>query len=177
MIYNRIRRGLFAAAGLLLLAACGEGKGPDGPGSVQLPSTPSGPGEGTPGGNDREPTGGAGNEYNENESDEERAEREVVFDASTEQLMYRGLYYAVTGDNTVSAVDYYDLELAEAVFPDEISYDGKSYRVTEIGEEAFSYCYELARVSIGKNVERIGDRSRRPLSAPPSQAESSYAVL
>ena len=37
--------------------------------------------------------------------------------------------------------------------------DGKSYRVTAVGDNAFRYCSNLSKVTLGPNVERLGKRA------------------
>ena len=137
MIYNKLmRKGVFAAAAaaMLLLAACGERQ------NEQEPASPTGsadPGSARPTELAPEPSeappGGGTDDVGEDESDEDRAEREVVLDSVTEQLMYRGIYYEITGDDTASAVDYYDLELAEIDFPDELAYGGNLRPEEDVG--------------------------------------------
>lgn len=89
-------------------------------------------------------------------SDEERAMTLPVKEEETGYLMYRGIYYEITEKENLSAVDYYDLELSELTIPDTLTYGKKTYKVTQIGEDAFSYCYDLTRVVLGNNVEIIG---------------------
>ena len=45
----------------------------------------------------------------------------------------------------------------EIVFLESVEYEGTTYRVTSIGNSAFSGCYDLTSVSIGNNVTSIGD--------------------
>lgn len=44
----------------------------------------------------------------------------------------------------------------DVVIPDEITYEGRSYQVTSIGERAFEDCVNLATLVVGKNVTSIG---------------------
>ena len=48
---------------------------------------------------------------------------------------------------------------AKAVIPAAVEAYGRTFKVTEIGEEAFKGMKKLATVSIGKNVKEIGDRA------------------
>ncbi len=89
------------------------------------------------------------------EEDEERAKTEVVKDRHSGHLMYQGIYYDIIDDDSVRIPDYYDLEMTELVIPDTITYGGKTYRVTQIGEDVFSYYYDLEKIVLGNNVEVI----------------------
>lgn len=99
----------------------------------------------------------SGGDGTEEETDEERAEYTVVYDEAAGYLMYQGIYYEVTGEDTVQIPDYYDIEMTELVIPDTITYEGNTYRVTRIAEDAFSYYYDLARIVLGNNVEVLED--------------------
>mgnify|MGYP002508680339 CR=1 FL=1 len=83
--------------------------------------------------------------------------------------MYRGIYYEITGDDTASAVDYYDLELAEIDFPDELAYGGKSYRVTALRRPGAARIRRTGRtgrlllilpLAAGGKQKHCGSRSR-----------------
>ncbi|MDE7325212.1 MAG: leucine-rich repeat protein [Lachnospiraceae bacterium] len=89
------------------------------------------------------------------EDDEERAKTEVIKDAHSGHLMYKGIYYDIISEDSVRIPDYYDLEMTELVIPDAISFEGKTYRVTQIGEDVFSYYYDLEKIVLGNNVEVI----------------------
>ena len=43
------------------------------------------------------------------------------------------------------------------VIPESVEYEGVSYAVASIGEQAFYYCYGLTSVTIGNSVTSIGD--------------------
>ena len=45
----------------------------------------------------------------------------------------------------------------EIVIPESVEYGGTTYRVTSIGNSAFSDCYDLTSVTIGNSVTSIGD--------------------
>ncbi len=92
-------------------------------------------------------------------SDEERAMTLPVKEEETGYLMYRGVYYEIAEKENLSVVDYYDLDLSELTVPDTLTYGKKTYKVTQIGEDAFSYCYDLTKIVLGNNVEIIGENA------------------
>lgn len=87
--------------------------------------------------------------------DEERAKTEVIKDEHSEHLMYQGLYYDLLDEECARIADYYDLEMTELIIPDTITWEGKTYRVTQIGEDVFSYHYDLEKLVLGNNVKVI----------------------
>ena len=70
-----------------------------------------------------------------------------------------GIYYNITTDNTV-AVTYQGgwsgSYFGEVKIPESVTYNGNSYSVTSIGEEAFYHCRSLTSVEIGNSVTSIG---------------------
>lgn len=84
-----------------------------------------------------------------------------------------GLYYVITSNRRGTvAVTYKCNHFYEAFFngrkhyysgtvviPDTVIYDGKTYRVTEIGRYAFHGCDELTSVTIPKSVIEIGEEA------------------
>ena len=70
-----------------------------------------------------------------------------------------GIYYAITGSNTVK-VTYRDTDYnsysGNVSIPSSVSYGGKTYTVTEIGNYAFHDCSNLTSVSIPNTVTTIG---------------------
>lgn len=149
-----------AAAACMLFAACAGEQAENDPAEKVAPQptasaelTGAGQETSTPGAT---PTGMPVPTRSEDETDEERAEYTVVSDEVSGYLMYKGIYYEVTGADTVQIPDYYDIEMTELVIPDTITYEGNTYRVTRIAEDVFSYYYDLARVVLGNNVEVLG---------------------
>ena len=74
---------------------------------------------------------------------------------------YGDLYYNITSesDKTVEVNpddwDHYS-GLASATIPASVTYDGTTYSVTSIGENAFTNCTGLTSVTIGNGVTSIG---------------------
>ncbi|MBO5469058.1 MAG: leucine-rich repeat domain-containing protein [Lachnospiraceae bacterium] len=58
----------------------------------------------------------------------------------------------------------YAKNLAGYIMPNTISYNGKSYRVTSIGNNAFKNCKNLKKITIPKDIERIGNNAFRGCS-------------
>ena len=78
---------------------------------------------------------------------------------SAEDFEVDGIYYNITTDNTV-AVTYQGgwsgSYFGEVKIPESVTYNGNSYSVTSIGEEAFYHCRSLTSVEIGNSVTSIG---------------------
>ena len=74
------------------------------------------------------------------------------------------IYYVWTNNQTEFAVSYrgsysysYSNEYSGAVnIPESVTYNGKTYPVTSIGEHAFEYCNGLTSVTIPNSVTSIG---------------------
>ena len=72
-----------------------------------------------------------------------------------------GLYYNITGTNTVSVVRkdlYYNSEAYKGAIniPATVTNGGITYDVTGISTQAFYRCWDLTEVNIGNNVKSIG---------------------
>ncbi|MBR4829539.1 MAG: leucine-rich repeat protein [Muribaculaceae bacterium] len=92
---------------------------------------------------------------------------------------YNGIYYAITGTNTVAVApsDWFQHHdyVGDVVIPATVPYNGVTYRVTEIADEAFSQFQQvnlngsgdaaprasgtLTSVTIGSNVTKIGKKA------------------
>ena len=70
-----------------------------------------------------------------------------------------GIYYLITGNNTVS-VTYkttsYNTYSGTVTIPSSVSYNGKTYQVTEVGQNAFAYSSGLTAVTIPNTVTAFG---------------------
>jgi len=72
------------------------------------------------------------------------------------------LYYRITSDNTVK-VTYYtypgdnNYVSGDVVIPSTVTYDGTTYSVTSIGDNAFAYCSGLTSIDIPSSVTSIGE--------------------
>ena len=86
--------------------------------------------------------------------------------ASAEDFSVDGIYYKITSSTTPYTVavtfrgnycDSYDNEYAGSVtIPESVTYSGKTYRVTSIGNSAFRGCTGLTSVTIPESVTEIG---------------------
>lgn len=80
--------------------------------------------------------------------------------ANNYDIYYGGIYYIITGDNTLSVTflnnSYNSYTAATITIPATLNYSGKTYRVTAIGDNAFRKCTSLKTVNIGTNVTNIG---------------------
>ncbi len=85
-----------------------------------------------------------------------------------------GIYYTINGDEAIvspgpfaliAKTDIYGNEeysrdyVGDVVIPESAVYDGKEYRVTEIGEMAFWMCRDLTSVTIPSSIVTIGDEA------------------
>ncbi len=69
-----------------------------------------------------------------------------------------GSSLTVTYQGTSSS-SYYDEYIGEIVIPETVTYDGETYSVTSIGDDAFKNCSGLTSVTIPNNVTSIGEEA------------------
>ena len=72
-----------------------------------------------------------------------------------------GIYYNFTGNEAVVTYreQYKESYSGSVVIPESITYNGKTYTVTSIGQSAFSNCTGLTSVTIPNSVTSIGDHA------------------
>ena len=85
-----------------------------------------------------------------------------------EDFAVRGIYYNITSStNKTVAVTYrgsdyssYSNEYSGAItIPESVTYNGSTYSVTSIGDQAFEICSSLTSVEIPNSVTSIGERA------------------
>ena len=68
-----------------------------------------------------------------------------------------GIAYCLDEDNlTAEVIQDEEIHEGDIIIPETIVFDGKTYRVTSIGDSAFSYCGSLTSIVIPEGVESIG---------------------
>lgn len=83
--------------------------------------------------------------------------KEIQFD-----FIDSGIYYAITGPNTVSVTNKYTDHRSywsSVDIPSSVTYNGTNYQVTAISDNAFSGCNGLTNVTIPNSVTSIGNNA------------------
>ena len=83
----------------------------------------------------------------------------VPHNASAYDFKVGSIYYYITGDGTVSVTykdNNYNSYSGSINIPANVTYNGTTYRVTEIGSSAFRACTDLVAVNIPNTVTNIG---------------------
>ncbi|MDE7380816.1 MAG: leucine-rich repeat domain-containing protein [Muribaculaceae bacterium] len=84
-----------------------------------------------------------------------------VFTAKSYDMEANGIYYNLTDNETeLSVADAdgnFEAYKGDLVIPEEVTYNGKNYKVTSIEDEAFEYCFHLISVEIPGSVTTIGN--------------------
>ena len=72
-----------------------------------------------------------------------------------------GIYYSFSGNRaTVTYRDeWYDSYKGDLIIPESVSYNGKTYSVTSIGDLAISNCTSLNSITIPNSVTTIEKRA------------------
>jgi len=88
--------------------------------------------------------------------------RTIVEEESLGKIELDGIYYELDGQNaavTCNGTGIFDIKpySGNVVIPGSITYNGKTYRVTSIGEDAFMYSSEMTSVTIPNTVTSIED--------------------
>ena len=79
----------------------------------------------------------------------------VVFSTSASAVKIDGIYYKVFSNETAKVTSGEEEYSGEVVIPSSITYKGKEYTVTSIGNEAFNRCSGLTSVTIPNSVTSI----------------------
>ena len=77
-------------------------------------------------------------------------------------FMVDGIYYNITSDASCEVTSNNGLENSysgSVVIPENVDFEGKTYNVTSIDDWAFSGSENLSSITIGRNVEYVGDGS------------------
>ena len=79
--------------------------------------------------------------------------------AFAEEALIDGIKYSLNDETSEAQVarNYENPYSGDIIIPKTVDYDGKTYSVTSIGEEAFSWCYGLTSITIPNSVTNIGD--------------------
>ena len=90
----------------------------------------------------------------------------VVFStsASAEVVKIDGIYYNLTSKSTAEVTSGEEKYSGEVVIPSSITSEGKEYKVTSIGYEAFKECGALTSITIPNSVTSIGGSAFRKCS-------------
>ena len=84
----------------------------------------------------------------------------VATTASAQDFVVDGICYNILSedDRTVEVTNNPDGYAGDIVIPAEVTYDGRTYQVTTIGEQAFGWCDDLTSVSM-PSVTTIGEEA------------------
>ena len=84
----------------------------------------------------------------------------AVFPAFAYDFAVGGIYYNILPDKLSVEVTYkntnYDTYIGDIAIPAEVSYDGKTYTVTSIGNRAFYKCSTVTSITIPATINSIG---------------------
>ena len=73
-----------------------------------------------------------------------------------------GIYYDILGNNKVGVLEHGEVPngyQGDIVIPNQVTYSGVTYNVTEVCENAFKDCTGITSVSIGNYITKIGDQA------------------
>ena len=84
----------------------------------------------------------------------------VSIQTSAYSFVVEGIYYNILSDKTSVEVTYrntnYDTYIGEITIPSEVSYNGKTYAVTAIGNRAFYKCSTVTSIKLPPSINKIG---------------------
>lgn len=67
-----------------------------------------------------------------------------------------GIYYILSGNEATVTYHNYSDYSGKVIIPESVTYNGKIFRVTSIGDLAFKYCSDMTSVTIPNTVTSIG---------------------
>ena len=76
--------------------------------------------------------------------------------ASAETVEIEGIFYELSEDEATVTYNYDDSYSGDIVIPASVTYDGKTYSVTSIGDGVFTECGDLTSITIPETVTYIG---------------------
>ena len=78
------------------------------------------------------------------------------------KFVYKSICFEVTKNTEVKVWSHNKKSKIKTLkIPDKVTYEGRVYKVTEIGDSAFAYCKKLKKVTFGKNIKKIGSQAFR----------------
>ena len=84
-----------------------------------------------------------------------------IFPVSAYDFQVDGIYYNLNGEEVTvtneSGEPSNGSYSGDVVIPASVTYEGKTYPVTGIGNYTFCFCYDLISITIPESVTSIGD--------------------
>lgn len=117
---------------------------------------------GATGGEDDNSGGQVGGDTGNGDNSEENT---TTSETGSEQLVqgktyiYKDLQYKVTGDATVTFMQPSNKKIKKLTIPATVKILGKTLKVTKINTKACYNCKQLTSVTVGNNVEVVGDQA------------------
>lgn len=95
------------------------------------------------------------------DTEKDSAEKDSVEKGSVEkgiEFTIKQLKYRITGKSTVSCIRTTTKTVKKVKIPKTVKWNGKTYRVTRIGEKAFANCRKLKEVILGSEIKVIEEK-------------------